>query len=66
MIEIEEIKNAIKSLPEDDYVQFRYWFSERDWKQWDAQIEEDSVSGKLDFLIEEPFEEKRKGKLKEL
>ena len=66
MIEIEEIKNAIESLPEDDYIQFRYWFSERDWKQWDAQIEEDSASGKLDFLIEEAFEEKRKRKLKEL
>jgi len=30
MIEIEEIKNAIESLPEEDYIQFRQWFSERD------------------------------------
>ncbi|MEQ8167518.1 MAG: hypothetical protein ABRQ38_01365 [Candidatus Eremiobacterota bacterium] len=26
---------------------------EADWEQWDKQIEEDSKSGKLDFLIEQ-------------
>ena len=58
MIEIEEIKNAIESLPEEDYIQFRQWFSERDQKHWDDQIEEDSASGKLDFLIDDALEEK--------
>ena len=65
MIEIEQIKEAIKTLNKEDYIQFRQWFSERDWKRWDKQIEKDSASGKLDFLIEEALEEKRKGKLKE-
>jgi hypothetical protein len=32
---IEEIKNAVVSLPIDDYRQFRHWFLERDWAQWD-------------------------------
>jgi len=66
MIEIEQIKEAVKTLNKEYYNQFRQWFSERDWKHWDKQIEKDSASGKLDFLIEEALEEKRKRKIKEL
>jgi len=40
------------------------WFSERDWKVWDREIEIDSKSGRLDFLIEEAFAEKKVGKLR--
>ena len=40
--------------------------SESDWENWDRQIEADSESGKLDFLIAEAFEAKEKGALKEL
>ena len=50
---IEEIQVAIESLPYREYIRLRQWFSERDWEKWDRQIEADSESGKLDFLIEE-------------
>ena len=40
--------------------------SESDWENWDRQIEADSESGKLDFLIAEAFAAKEKGTLKEL
>lgn len=63
---IEEIKNAIVSLPTDEYRQFRDWFLERDWEQWDKQIQADSESGKLDFLVEEAMDEKSRGKLRDL
>lgn len=66
MANVDEIKTAIESLPEEEFVQLREWFSEKDWEKWDRQIEKDSESGKLDFLIEEAFEEKRTGKLKDL
>lgn len=66
MIRIEEIKNAIVSLPIDEYRKFRDWFLERDWEQWDKQIQADSESGKLDFLVEEAKDEKNQGKLREL
>ncbi len=66
MSKVDEIKAAIEALPEDEYVELRQWFSEKDWQKWDEQIEEDSKSGKLDFLIEEAFNEKKKGKLKNL
>ena len=63
---IEEIKNAVNSLPVTEYRQFRDWFLERDWAQWDNQIQADSESGKLDFLVEEAMDEKNRGKLRNL
>ena len=66
MSKIEEIEAAIESLSEEEYVRFRMWFSERDWKKWDRQIEADSESGKLDFLIKEALDEKKKGNLRKL
>jgi len=42
---IEEIKNAVVSLPVNEYRKFRDWFLERDWEEWDKQIEADSRSG---------------------
>ena len=49
---VEEILVAIESLPYQDYIHLRQWFSKRDWEKWDRQIEADSESGKLDVLIE--------------
>lgn len=66
MPKVDEIKAAIETLEEEDYVQLRKWFSEKDWEKWDKQIEVDSGTGKLDFLIKEAFDEKMRGKLKEL
>lgn len=66
MSTVEEIKSAIETLPPNDFAQLRQWFSEKDWDQWDKQIEEDSASGKLDFLAEEAMREKENGELKEL
>jgi hypothetical protein len=63
---VEEIQVAIESLPYEEYIRLRQWFSERDWGKWDRQIEADSGSGKLDFLIEEALNEKAQGTLKEL
>jgi len=63
---VEEIQAAIESLPYEEYIRLRQWFSERDWEKWDRQIEANSESGKLDFLIAEALTEKAKGSLKEL
>jgi hypothetical protein len=66
MIRIEEIESAVVSLPQKEYQEFRSWFFERDWERWDQEIEEDAKSGKLDFLVKEANEAKRRGKLGEL
>ena len=63
---VNSIKEAIESLPKEDYGRLRRWFSDRDWERWDAEIEEDSDSGKLDFLVKEALEEKQAGDLKDL
>jgi len=62
MSKVEEIKQAIDTLPEEDYVLLRQWFSEKDWQKWDAQIAEDSGTGKLDFLLKEALEANRVAK----
>ena len=66
MLKLDEIKESIESLPEDEFSQFEQWFSEKYWQNWDEQIESDSESGKLDFLIEEALKEKEAMKLKYL
>ena len=33
-------------------------------EKWDQEVEADSKTGKLDFLVEEAFHEKHQGRLK--
>jgi len=66
MTKIEEIEHAVDSLPIQEYRQFRAWFLERDWEAWDRQIQADSASGKLGFLLKEAEEEKRQRRLHSL
>ncbi|MEK7813686.1 MAG: hypothetical protein AAB296_07990 [Candidatus Desantisbacteria bacterium] len=65
-MKVAEIKTAIEELPEKGFAELRQWLWEKDWQKWDRQIGMDSKSGKLDFLIKEAFDEKKKGKLGEL
>lgn len=66
MLNIAQIQDQILSLSEADYVQLRQWFYDRDWKNWDRQIEADSENGKLDFLVADAIEAKEKGILSKL
>jgi hypothetical protein len=62
MTRVEELQMAIMSLPDEDYRQLRQWFFERDWVEWDREIEADVKSGKLDFLLKEAADAKRNNK----
>ncbi len=66
MTRLEELEKAVGSLTEEEYREFRRWFLQRDWEQWEIQIEEDSKTGRLDFLIEEAIEAKKAGNLQDL
>ena len=66
MTQLEQIQAEIETLSHKDYVRLRNWINEKDWDEWDREIETDSNAGKLDFLIEEAIAEKSQGKLKEL
>ena len=66
MKSIEEAIEFIESLPKEDFYKLRDWILERDWEKWDREIEEDSKSGKLDFLIKQALDEKKQGLLEDL
>jgi hypothetical protein len=53
MLQAEEIKSAITSLPLSELVDFGEWFRRFEAQVWDAQIEADIKAGKLDRLAEE-------------
>ena len=61
-----EIQTEIEALPRKEYVKLVNWLTEKDWGVWDKQIEEDSQSGSLDFLIDEALNKKATGKLKKI
>jgi hypothetical protein len=61
-----ELETAVEQLSEPDYDKFRRWFLERDWQAWDREIETDSASGKLDFLVREAKDAKRSGRLRDI
>jgi hypothetical protein len=61
-----DLENAVEHLTEPEYDKFRRWFLERDWQAWDREIEADSASGKLDFLVQEARDAKRTGRLRDL
>ena len=65
MTKIHEIEQAITALPKRDYTKLREWFIKKDWAKWDEEIEKDSLSGKLDFLVQEAHDSKKHGELRE-
>jgi hypothetical protein len=66
MIKIQELEQAVITLSQHDYEEFRRWFLDQDWQKWDQEIEEDVGAGRLDFLVREAKEAKSHGKLREL
>jgi len=62
MRKVEEIEAQIEALPREEFAELRNWLLEQDWSRWDAQIEADSKSGKLDKLIAEAKAEYNSGK----
>jgi hypothetical protein len=65
MSRVEEIEAAIDGLPPEEYRRILQWFRVREQKQWDEQMDADSLAGKLDFLFDEAEGESAKGLLRE-
>jgi hypothetical protein len=66
MSEIEQLEQRIESLSPQDLARFRTWFLAFDARVWDAQIEADAKSGKLDGLINEALADYKAGKARDL
>jgi hypothetical protein len=63
---VEELEKAVAELPPELLARFRTWFEEFEAARFDAQIEADAKSGKLDGLIEKSEEDFRAGRYREI
>ncbi len=61
-----EIQSAITRLSAAEQRQLAHWFDEQLEDAWDAQIEEDVRSGKLDHLIAQAEADIAAGRVKPL
>jgi hypothetical protein len=66
MLNLEQLQMEIEALPEKDFARLRRWFAEKDWEQWERQIEADDAAGQLDFLLGEAAKAKAQKTLREL
>ena len=66
MRKVADLERQSRELSKEEYAEFRTWFLERDWAAWDAKIEADSRSGKLDKVIAEGREDIKAGRAREL
>jgi len=48
---VEEIESVVSDLPATDLARFSQWFEEFIASQWDRQIEQDLLAGRLDAAI---------------
>jgi hypothetical protein len=63
---IEDIERAVANLSQRELERFRAWFDEFDAVRFDARIERDATSGKLDRLADEALADQRAGRTREL
>ena len=66
MTKVQKLECEIKELNRSELAAFRQWFQDYDAAQWDNQIEEDALSGKLDRLAEKALADHKAGRTKEL
>ena len=62
MTKLEVLEQEISMLSAEEFAQLRNWLLERDWEEWDQQIERDAASGKLDRLFAQARKDHREGK----
>ena len=66
MRKVEDIEQQISELSSAEFAELRDWVLERDWVAWDAQIERDARSGKLDKLVSDAKTDFDSGKARKL
>ena len=64
MTKVQKLERAVAALPAREYDRSRRWFIEKDWQKWDRQVEEDSLSGRLDFLTAQALDARKRRKLR--
>jgi hypothetical protein len=65
-MDVKEIETAIAELPASDVAELAAWFEKFHAELWDAQIEQDLKSGRLDSLLKEAEQDLEAGRCKPL
>ena len=66
MRKVEQIEQQIRELSAGEFSELCEWVLEQDWKAWDAQVESDVRSGKLDKVIAEADADYKAGRTRPL
>ncbi len=64
MRKVELLAQDIKDLNPTDLAEFRQWFHDFDAEEWDRQIQEDALSGKLEDLARQALAEHAAGRIR--
>jgi hypothetical protein len=63
---VQELETAVRHLSVDELAEFRGWFARFDAAAWDAQLEADVSSGRLDALADEALLDLQEGRTRPL
>ena len=66
MTKVEDIEKAISALAPKELAKFRAWFAAFEARRFDARIERDARSGKLDGLAEQALKDFKAGRVRNL
>jgi len=59
---VERLEDQVKGLTAEELKSFREWFTQFDADSWDAQIEADAKSGKLQAFAERAARDHKSGR----
>ncbi len=62
---MEELERAIQELSHDDFVRIVQRVHVLEQERWDADLDRDASTGKLDFLIQEARDDRDQGRLRD-
>ena len=62
MTRLEQLEDEIAKLSSEEFSRLREWILEKDWAEWDQQIEKDAAAGKLDQLVTRALNDHTAGK----
>ena len=59
---VESLQEQVEALSPGELAEFRRWFLDRDWADWDAQLERDVRDRRLDALADQALRDHASGK----
>ncbi len=66
MDKLEDIERQVTQLSPEELDRFRKWFADFDAAAWDAQIERDAATGRIDALAAKALQEHHAGRTRPL